>query len=168
MFDPPRPYWKRGAVLSMIRLAVFAVLLASVVAQSAQDRTAVKGTPVVLGREIPRFVLLEPIRINRALAALTNADRMDRLIGQILPGQLVPVSEDADLVYFQATRGFQREGHTASQPGGLCVSKTRANTIFVYAGEARDLSETLEVERQRLPGADLAKLKIGQIHSGKK
>ncbi len=155
-------------MLSIIRLAVFAPLFAIAFAQAAPSRTAIKGTPVILGREIPRFVLLEPVRINRALAALTNADRMGRLIGQVLPGQLVPVSEDADCVYFQSTRGFQREGHTASQPGGLCVSKTRANTIFVYAGEARDLSAILEIERQRLPGADLAKLKIGQVQSGKK
>jgi hypothetical protein len=88
---------------------------------------------------------------------------MDRLMGRLLPGQFVPVSEDANGVYYQAARGFQTVGHTNSQPGGLYVSKTRAQTIFAYVGEARELGAELQLDSQRLSGADMAKLKIGTV-----
>ncbi len=139
------------------------VALSVAVAVAGPTRTAVKGSPTILGREIPRFVVLEPIRINRAAPGLTNRDMMDRLVGQLLPGQFVPVSEDANGVYYQASRGFQTVGHTSSQPAGLYVSKTRAQTMFAYVGEAREPGAELQLDSQRLSGADMAKLKIGKV-----
>ena len=151
---------------SHARFSVVALWLTVALCAAAPSRTAVKEAPVIFGREIPRFVLLQPIRINRSAPGLTNADLMDRLIGQMLPGQFVPVSEDAKGVYYQAARGFQREGHTSSVPAGLYVSKTRADTIQAYTGDARDLGAPLTIDVQRLTQSDLSKLKIGAV-SGK-
>ena len=143
--------------------AVAALIVFPPKLNAQSPRTAVTGAPMILGREIPRFVLMEPIRINRAVPGLTNRDRMDRLIGQLLPGQFVPVSEDAAGVYYQAARGFQSEGQTSSRPAGLYVSKTRAHIMFPYSGEARDLNAALLVDPQRLAPAEMAKLKIGAV-----
>ena len=145
----------------LVRFVVVALLLAAAAAEAAPSRTLLKGTPVILGREIPRFVSLEPIRINRAAPGLTDRDMMDRLVGQMLAGQFVPVSEDSNGVYYQAARGFQTPGQTSSIPAGLCVSKTQPGTITAYTGDARDQTAALLMDVQRLSRSDLAKLKIG-------
>ena len=145
------------------RFFVVALLVAAVTAEAAPSRTPVKGAPVILGREIPRFVLLQPIRINPAAPGLTKLDLLDRLIGQMLAGQFVPVSEDAKGVYYQAARGFQTAGHTSSMPAGLYVSKNRGDTIIAYTGDARDQAAELLMDSQRLPTGDLVKLKIGAV-----
>ena len=145
------------------RFFVVALSLSAVTAEAGPNRTPVKGTPVILGREIPRFVTVQPICINRFAPGLTNADMLDRLVGQMLAGQFVPVSEDPQGVYYQAARGFQTEGSTSSIPAGLYVSKTRAGAITVYTGEARDQAAELLMDVQRLGQGDLAKLKIGTV-----
>lgn len=137
------------------------LLVTSLVAAAGPNRTLVTGAPKIGDREIPRLILMQSVRINRFAPGLTNADMAERLMGQMLAGQLVPVSEDAKGVYYQSTRGFQREGATSSVPAGLYVSKTRANVIYVYTGEARDLAEGLTMDVQPLSTADMAKLKIG-------
>jgi hypothetical protein len=148
---------------AIVARALVAFLLMFRRVEAGPSRTAVRSAPTILGREIPRFVLAQPIRILRGAAGVTNGDMLSRPAGQMLPGQLVPVSEDAEGVYFQAARGFQSEGMTISQPGGLYVSKTRPETMFAYRGEARELREELVVHSQRLAGGDMAKLKIGTV-----
>ena len=143
--------------MRMIRLAAaVAVLLIPALVTAGPTRT-----PIIDGREVGRLILLEPVKINRFAPGLTNRDMMDRLMGLMLAGMCVPVSEDASGIYFQSARGFQQEGATSSVPAGLCVSKTRAQTIYVYTGEARDLSAELLMDVQALSRADLAKLKVG-------
>ena len=143
------------------RFSVVMLLALAAVAEAAPDRTPVKGTPVILGREIPRFVSVQPIRINRFAPGLDNTDMLERLMGQMLAGQFVPVSEDDKGVYYQAARGFQTEGRSSSIPAGLYVSKTRAGTITAYTGEARDQTAALLLDVQQLGHGDLVKLKIG-------
>ncbi len=139
------------------------VLCLILAAQAGPARTPVQATPNILGREIPRFILLEPLRINRQAPGLTNRDMMDRMEGQMLPGQFVPVMEDTKGFYYQSARGFQSVGHTSSQPAGLYVSKTRAQTIVAYTGDARVPGAELNMDIQRLSGADMAKLKVGTV-----
>jgi len=148
--------------MQLIRLFVlFGVLLVPCLGLAGPKRTLVSGSPIIVGRELPRLILMQPVLINRRAPGLTNRDMLDRLVGQMLAGQLVPVSEDTTGVYYQSTRGFQQEGATSSVPAGLYVSKTKPNTIIASTGEARELGEELTMDVQSLSTADLAKLKIG-------
>jgi len=148
--------------VKLIRPAAIAaaLVLLPLVVSAGPARSAITKTPTIDGRELPGLILQQPVRINRFAPGLTNRDMFDRLMGQMLAGFFVPVSEDANGVYYQGVRGFQRAGMTSSVPAGLCVSKTRAHTIIVYTGEARDLSAELLLDIQSLPRAELAKLKV--------
>jgi hypothetical protein len=150
------------AVGSAIGSSLF--LFAAVVAALAgTPRTPVKGTPRIADREVPRFVLLERIDINRNAPGLTNRDMLDRVQCRILPGQFVPVSEDAKGVYFQAANGVQGLGSTTSVPGGLYASKTRAERVYAYIGDARQESAELLVDAQPIAMSDVRKLQIGRV-----
>lgn len=126
------------------------------------QRTPTKGTPRVADKEVPRFVLAGRIDINRAAPGLTNLDMLDRVQCRILPGQFVPVSEDAKGVYYQAANGVQRLGSTTTTPGGLYVSKTRAERIYAYLGDARAQNADLLVDIQPIATNDLRKLQVGR------
>jgi hypothetical protein len=145
-------------------LLLLAILLfAFQQAHAGTPRTPLKGTPRIADREVPRFVLLERIDINRTAPGLTKLDMLDRVQCRILPGQFVPVSEDAKGVYFQAANGVQGLGSTTSVPGGLYASKTRAERVYAYIGDARRESAELLVDTQPLAMSDVRKLQIGRV-----
>ena len=143
-------------------MSLASCVLATLAAEAGTGRTPVKGTPVIVGQEVPRFILAGHIDINREAPGLTNRDVMDRVQCRVLPGQFVPVSEDAKGVYYQAANGVQRLGSRSAEPGGLYVSKTRAQRICAYIGDARDGSAQLTLDTQSIATNDLRKLKIGR------
>lgn len=146
-----------------LRFAIAALLLASLVdAAAGPGRIPVKGTPLILGQEVPRFILTGRIDIDREAPGLSNRDVMDRVQCRVLPGQLVPVSEDAKGVYYQGASGVQRLGATSAEPGGLYVSKTRAQRVCAYIGDARAPGAELMVDTQSIATNDLRKLKTGR------
>ena len=146
-----------------LRFVIAALLLAGLVGAAAgSSRTPVKGTPLIVGQEVPRFILAGRIDIDREAPGLSNRDVMDRVQCRVLPGQFVPVSEDAKGVYYQAANGVQRRGATSAEPGGLYVSKTRAHWVCAYIGDARAPGAALMVDTQSIATNDLRKLKIGR------
>ncbi len=122
-------------------------------------RTAVRGVPRVGGgQEVERFVLMQTIHISHP-----NMRRADAMEYWMLPGQFVPVSEDVEGVYFQATSGFRiYRGSMGQQvvPGGLHVSKTRNDRILPYIGNAKDLSGSLSIDTFQLLLDARQKLKV--------
>ena len=150
--------------MSSRALLVLATLLfnAAISLEAVAQRTPVKGTPRIADKEVPRFVLTDRIDVIRNAPGLTNRDMMDRVQCRILPGQLVPVSEDAKGVYYQAASGVQPLGATSSQPGGLYASKTRAERVCAYIGDARQSGAELLVDTQPIAMNDLRKLQVGR------
>ena len=66
------------------------------------------------------------------------------LLSVVPAGQFVPVSEDRDGVFFQATNGLsQPQSVTAKpvfRPGGLYIKKTEPDGMYWYFGDARGKS----------------------------
>jgi hypothetical protein len=124
-------------------------------------RIAVRGIPKVgEGQEVERFVLMETIHI-----AHVNMRRADAMEYWMLPGQFVPVSEDGEGVYYQATSGFRIFRGSMGQKivhGGLYVSKTRRDRILPYVGNAKELGEALEMDTIALLLDVRQKLKIAR------
>ena len=158
---------RRRSTTWFMRLLCSATISACMLAALADGfagpgRTPVKGTPLIVGQEVPRFVLTGRIDINREAPGLSNVDVMDRVQCRLLPGQFVPVSEDGKGVYYQGANGVQRLGSTSAEPGGLYVSKTRAERVCAYIGDARAIGAELIVDVQSIATNDLRKLKIAR------
>ena len=149
-----------------MRLLLIALLICAVIgfsnAHAGPGRTPLKGTPLIAGKEVPRFILVAPIDIRHNAPGLTKLDLLDRVQGRVRPGQFVPVSEDAKGIYYQAANGIQPIGSTSAAPGGLYVSKTRAESVFAYLGDARVGGAALTVDIQSIAAGELRKLKIAR------
>ena len=153
------------AVLRTVRrLASFVVVIgllgfASSLTYADLPRNVVRGIPKVGGgQEVERFVLMETIHIAHA-----NMRRRDAMEYWMLPGQFVPVSEDSEGVYYQATSGFRIYRGSMGQevvPGGLFVSKTRNDRILPYVGNARQPGESLSMDTFQLLLDVRQKLKV--------
>jgi hypothetical protein len=152
-------FHRTGTVGAM--LFILAALL-----EAKPARTAVKGTPTVGGREVARFVLLERLKVDRSGPGMTYSDLADRISCVVLAGQFIPVSEDAQGVYYQGSNGIKRLiKPTNVVDGGIYVSKTRPDGVFVYEGDARDQGSALKVDTYRLARSDIAKLLVGQVQT---
>lgn len=150
----------------MIRLFRAALLfLAIVSAAPGHDlpRTPVQGTPRILGREMPRLILLEPIY--HSPSSSDWSFQWKTLLSVIPPGQFVPVSEDRGGIFFEAPNGLgQPQSVTAKTvfyPGGLYVSKQRPSAIYWYFGKARGQS-WVDVSPRPLPLEDQRKFLMGR------
>ncbi|MFN2509567.1 MAG: hypothetical protein ABR589_12445 [Chthoniobacterales bacterium] len=149
----------RAQLSFLIGLCYFSV---SAHLEADPTRTAVKGVPTILGREIERFLLLQSIDIDRTGPGMMKTDEADRMRCRVLPGHFIPVSEDAAGVYYQAANGVQRVGERFASNGGLLVSKKKEGVIFVYVGDAREPREALFRDFYKLSRAEVAKLKVGR------
>lgn len=56
---------------------------------------------------------------------------------RVTPGTFIPVTEDAEGIYYEALNGFLRLRGNDSIGGGLYVSKSRPGLIWVYTGDAQ-------------------------------
>ncbi|HYJ06600.1 MAG TPA: hypothetical protein VEX43_15805 [Chthoniobacterales bacterium] len=140
-----------------------AVVLGSVEAQTrlpALSRQPVHGTPLICGKKIEQFVLLQS-------ADFTPSDHFsaDPLHG-FQKGLFLPVSEDAHGVFFHGSNGvvvgrpyppYEHESAT----GGIYVSKTKPGLAYGYLGDARKPAVQLTVMSERLRKDVLAKFLIG-------
>ncbi|HSH39610.1 MAG TPA: hypothetical protein VK993_12575 [Chthoniobacterales bacterium] len=138
-----------------------AILAAST--EAGPQRTAVAVTPQIGERWVPRFVLMERVKVDRSGPGMRYNDLADLIVCELLPGQFVPVSQDADGVYYQASNGIRRLVRPNSVVhGGLYVNKTRPEKVLVYEGDARHHDAALKRDTINLARSQLAKLKVGQ------
>ncbi|MEO6872351.1 MAG: hypothetical protein ABI233_09060 [Chthoniobacterales bacterium] len=119
------------------------------------------GPAILKGRNIEEFVLLRTIHVNHPF--LTRSENGEFWI---LPGQFIPVSEDARGYYFQATNGLHSFfSQNKAVAGGLYVSKQKPDRIFRYFGDATDSTAGLDIDGTPLLTRDVKLLKVA--HSEK-
>ncbi len=137
-------------------------LLQSHGSYAGQNRVPFKGPVFLKETEVEQFVLLRTIHVNHPL--LTRSQNGEFWI---LPGQFIPVSEDARGYYFQATNGlhsfFSQDKAVA---GGLYVSKKKPDEIFRYFGDAKDNNAGIDVDTIPLLANAARQLKVA--HSEKR
>lgn len=123
----------------------------------AEERRPIQQTPVIVGRPIERFVLLDPIIVPAAKVGPVQAGYL------LLAGQYVPVAEDKDGVYFQSQNGL-RDGYGAEavRPGGVWVSKKKAGVMHPYAGAAKGSEEVRVRWHQPLSLEEMKQFRVAQ------
>lgn len=123
-------------------------------------RQPVHGAPLICGRKIEQFVLLQNVDFTP-----TDHFSVDPLHG-FQKGLFLPVSEDAQGVFYHASNGivvgrpyppYEHERAT----GGIYVSKTKPGLSYGYLGDARKSAAQLTVMSERLRKEVLAKFLIG-------
>lgn len=143
---------------------IAAVALTSIEAQLSLPvlpRQPVHGVPLVCGRKIEQFVLLQAVDF-------TPDDHfsMDPVHG-FPKGLFQPVSEDSWGVYYHAVNGvvigrpyppYEHE----TKIGGIYVSKTKPGLAYGYLGDARKPGAELTAMSERLRKEVLAKFLVGQ------
>lgn len=121
------------------------------------DRWPVQGAPLICGREISQFVIFER-------PSDRDADK-SRSSLRAKPGNVFsPVSQDKNGVFYHAMIGVYTFDYNYGRrvvPGGLYVSKTKPNTIFIYFGDARKPGWVLNPSLKPLPMKVLEKLRVG-------
>jgi hypothetical protein len=121
------------------------------------DRWPVQGTPIICGRKLSQFVIFE--RPSKR-AADKNRSSLRASPGNVF----TPVSQDKNGVFYHAMIGVRTYDYTYGTrvvPGGLYVSKTKPNTIFIYFGDARKPGWVLSPSLNPLPMKVLERLRIG-------
>ena len=148
-----------------------AVALCSIDAQMslpALPRQPVHGVPLICGRKIEQFVLLQAVDFTP-----TDHFSLDPVHG-FPKGLFVPISEDARGVFYHAANGVvvgrpnpPYEHETAI--GGVYVSTTKPGLAYGYLGDARKPEAELTVMSERLRKEVLAKFLVGHaVPPGKK
>jgi hypothetical protein len=121
------------------------------------DRWPVRGVPVICGREIPEFVLFFR-KSDRA------ADKNHPSVRASLSNLFIPVSQTKEGVFYHAVDGVWERSYDYGKqwvPGGLYVSKTKPNAIFIYFGDARKPGWDLRPMLSPLPMKEQERLRIG-------
>lgn len=126
------------------------------------DRWPVQGTPLICGRAISQFVIFER-------PSKSGADKTRSSLRASLGNVFTPVSQDKNGVFYHAMIGVvtfdYNYGHRVV-PGGLYVSKTKPNTIFIYFGDARKPGWVLNPSHSPLSMKVLERLRIGHSADG--
>lgn len=152
---------------NLVRLTKYSVLgfalllgLTVHVVRADLPRTPVKGTPRVFGRDIERFVLLAPIVIDRSKPGVRFTDI---IMVRMVPGTFIPVSEDAEGIFYQAVNNFVQIRGNNPIGGGVYVSTSRPGRISVYVGDARMGSKWgVQKDTLPLPASALRNLHVGK------
>ena len=147
-------------------LLVFLVfVLGSSPANADLPRTRVTQLPRVFGREAPILVLGGPIIIDRSRPGVPF---MATIMVEIPPGLFVPVSEDAEGVFYQSVKGVRPLRRYQPTGGGLYVGKADGK-IWVFVGNAKlNAKSTIYKDTQPLPPSSLKTLYIGKVEGKKK
>ena len=120
-------------------------------------RWPVRFARVICGREIPEFVLFDK-KSDRA------ADKNHPSV-RVSPNNLfIPVSQTKEGVFYHALNGVWQFDYRYGKrwvPGGLYVSKTKPNAIFIYFGDARKPGWDLRPMLSPLPMKEQERLRIG-------
>jgi hypothetical protein len=136
------------------RVALLSCLLAlSVpVARAESGNADLKSPLIIAGREVTGLIVTGPIRVGARLPpGLPTVP-----VYTVRPNRLSPVRENSTGVYFQAEGAFA-EG--SGGLGGLCVSRTSPDEIYVYRGDGRYPRIYLPFVGRVQP-ADLAKVRV--------
>lgn len=126
------------------------------------DRWPVQETPIICGRAISQFVIFER-------PSDRGADKNRSSLRASLGNVFTPVSQDKNGVFYHAMIGVMTFDYNYGRrvvPGGLYVSKTKPNTIFIYFGDARKPGWVLNPSRNPLPMKVLERLRIGHSADG--
>lgn len=117
-------------------------------------RSALKGPPVINGREVLEFAVTAPISVGQKLPPGLPTT----IIYEIRPNRFKPVSEDVDGIYYQCAGSFQNMIANATL-GGLYVTKRPPLLIFPYTGDASYPRMPLSLDAP-FSSADLRKVKL--------
>jgi hypothetical protein len=94
-----------------------------------------------------RLVLMAPVIVDQSKPGVPfGATIMVRL----RPDIFIPVTEDADGVFYQAESGYRTIRGNALVPGGLYVSKFRPQKVWVYVGDAQ-MGSKFGMQKDNLP-----------------
>lgn len=142
---------------TLLPLALVAAFLLQPHVAWADERKPVTKPPVIAGRVIERFVLLDPIVVAAARSGPTLSGFL------LLAGQYVPTAEDQAGVYFQSLNGL-RDGYGAEavRPGGVWVSKKEAGVMHPFTGTARSREDVSVRWQQRLSREDMKQFRLAQ------
>jgi hypothetical protein len=148
------------------RAAAVAAFLATSALQAQENLPALKrhpahGAPTICGRKIEQFVVLQPVDF-------TPTDRFsDDPVHGFPKGMFLPVSEDAEGVFYHAVNGvivgrpnppYEHEVAT----GGVHFSKTKPGVAHAYLGDARQQSAKIRHGYERLRKEVLQKFLVVQ------
>jgi hypothetical protein len=124
-------------------------------------RQPVHGVPIICGRKIEQFVVLQPVDF-------TPTDHFSEDPVHGFPkGLFLPASEDAEGVFYHAVNGvivgrpyppYEHEVAT----GGVYFSKTKPGVAHAYLGDARQQSAHLRHGYERLRKEVLGKFLVAQ------
>jgi hypothetical protein len=154
----------RLAKRSMLGLAVVLGLTSHVLLADL-PRTPVTAVPRVFGRDIERFVLLKPLGIDRSKPGVPFRSTIMVIMS---PGTFIPVTEDADGIFYQAVNGFLQIRGNNRIDGGVYVSKSRPGIIWAYVGDAGMNSKFgIDKDTLPLPASMLRHLNIGKTERKK-
>lgn len=133
----------------------------------ALKRQPIHGAPTICGRKIEQFVVLQPVDF-------TPTDHFSTDPVHAFPkGIFLPVSEDADGVFYHAVNGvivgrpnppYEHE----LQTGGVYFSKTKPGLAYAYLGDGRKPSEKLSLGYEQLRKEVLQKFLVAQAAPSKK
>jgi hypothetical protein len=137
-----------------------ALIFTTEIARADLPRTPVRSVPRLFGRDIERFVLLAPIVIDRSKPGVRFTDI---IMVRMVPGTFIPVSEDAEGIFYQAVNNFVQIRGNNPIGGGVYVSKSRPGRISVYVGDAR-MGSKWGVQKDTLP---LPTSALRNLHVGK-
>jgi hypothetical protein len=132
-------------------------------AKAGPSRQPVHETPLICGKKIEQFVLLQAVDFTP-----TDHYSGDPIHG-FPQGLFLPVSEDGWGVFYHASNGvvtgrpYPPFEH-ATETGGIYVSKTKPGLAYGYLGDARKPAAELTQMSERLRKDVLEKLLVG--HAG--
>ncbi len=141
----------RGLILvrPMPRAIIIVVALFAVTCSPTfgdPPRAHVTATPRLGGRAVARFFLTSPVKINRSHDGVAYRAT---LMVELSPGEFVPVAEDADGVFYQARNGVHNLRPYSLNNGGIYVSKSSPQRMWVYVGSAR-VGAKASVEKDKM------------------
>jgi hypothetical protein len=129
-------------------------------ANADSPRDPVTELPRVFGREAPILILGGPITVNRSQPGIPF---FATVMVELPPGFFVPVSQDAEGVFYQSVKGVRPLRRYQPAGGGLYVGKADGK-IWVFVGNAKLNSKTnIFKDSQPLPPSALRALYIGKV-----
>ena len=105
-------------------MALFAILFAAAAHFADLPRVSIGAPPRIGSSAIKRFVLLTPLVIDRRTPGV---ELRDTIWVRMPPGSFVPIAQDKDGVYYEATTPFfSKTGEIAVSAGSTSTGRTNA------------------------------------------